>query len=130
MVYAQPSSCPGEWRTQTHLTFWHANGSPNLSQTIDLIVIKEKKTFKIVDFAFLANHRVKLKESEKKDQYFDLARELKNMKETFIPIEVGASGTVTQRLILFTNPSALAGYDTRSIFMRSSTGLNSEFPFS
>ena len=32
--------------------------------------------------------------------------------------------------ILFTNPSARAGYDTRSIFKRSSTGLNSEFSFS
>ena len=33
-------------------------------------------------------------------------------------------------LILFTNPSARAGYDTRSIFKRSLTGLNSEFSFS
>ena len=33
-------------------------------------------------------------------------------------------------LILFTNPSAWAGYDTRSIFKRSLTGLNSEFSFS
>ena len=32
--------------------------------------------------------------------------------------------------ILFTNPSARAGYDTRSIFKRSSTGFNSEFSFS
>ena len=32
-------------------------------------------------------------------------------------------------LILFTNPSAQAGYDTRSIFKRSLTGLNSEFSF-
>ena len=31
---------------------------------------------------------------------------------------------------LFTNPSARAGYDTRSIFKRSLTGLNSEFSFS
>ena len=30
-------------------------------------------------------------------------------------------------IILFTNPSARAGYDTRSIFKRSLTGLNSEF---
>ena len=29
--------------------------------------------------------------------------------------------------VLFTNPSARAGYDTRSIFKRSLTGLNSEF---
>ncbi len=34
------------------------------------------------------------------------------------------------REILFTNPSARAGYDTRSIFKRSLTGLNSEFSFS
>ena len=33
-------------------------------------------------------------------------------------------------LILFTNPSARAGYDTTSIFKRSLTGLNSEFSFS
>ena len=33
-------------------------------------------------------------------------------------------------LVLFTNPSARAGYDTRSMFKRSLTGLNSEFSFS
>ena len=33
-------------------------------------------------------------------------------------------------LVLFTNPSARAGYDTRSIFKRSLTGFNSEFSFS
>ena len=33
-------------------------------------------------------------------------------------------------VILFTNPSAWAGYDTTSIFKRSLTGLNSEFSFS
>ena len=32
--------------------------------------------------------------------------------------------------IIFTNPSAQAGYNTRSIFKRSLTGLNSEFSFS
>ena len=32
--------------------------------------------------------------------------------------------------VLFTNPSARAGYDTRSVFKRSLTGLNSEFSFS
>ena len=33
-------------------------------------------------------------------------------------------------IIIFTNPSARAGYDTRSIFQQSLTGLNSEFSFS
>ena len=32
-------------------------------------------------------------------------------------------------LIIFTNPSTRAGYDTRSIFKLSLTGLNSEFSF-
>ena len=36
----------------------------------------------------------------------------------------------TSEEVLFTNPSARAGYDTRSVFKRSLTGLNSEFSFS
>ena len=43
----------------------------------------------------------KPKESEKKDKYLDLARELKklwNMKVTIIPIVIGAFGTTTERL--------------------------------
>ena len=36
----------------------------------------------------------------------------------------------TKNIIIFTNASARAGYDTRSIFKRSLTGLNSEFSFS
>ena len=37
---------------------------------------------------------------------------------------------VTCHIFIFTNPSARAGYDTRSIFKRGLTGLNSEFSFS
>ena len=37
---------------------------------------KKKTTCKIVDFAVPADRRVKLKESEKKDKYLDLVREL------------------------------------------------------
>ena len=37
---------------------------------------------------------------------------------------------IVRSLVLFTNPSAREGYDTRSIFKRSLTGLNSEFSFS
>ena len=63
---------------------------------------QKKTTCKIVDFAVLADHWVKLKESEKKDKYLDLARELKklwNMKVTFIPIVISAHGTVTKGLV-------------------------------
>ena len=35
------------------------------------------KICKIVDFAVPADHRIKLKECEKRDKYHDLARELK-----------------------------------------------------
>ena len=43
-----------------------------------------------------------MKESEKRDKYFDLARELKklwNMKVTIIPIVTGAFSTVTKGLL-------------------------------
>ena len=46
----------------------------------DLIIInKKKRTCKIVDFAVLTDHRIKLKECEKKDKYLDLVRELKKL---------------------------------------------------
>ena len=67
----------------------------------DLIIINEKKRIcKIVDFAVPADHRINLKESEKKDKYLDLARELKklwNMKVTFVPIVIGALGTIGKK---------------------------------
>ena len=50
----------------------------------------------------LADHRIKLKECEKRDKYLDLTRELKqlwNMKVTIIPIVIGAFGTVTKGLL-------------------------------
>ena len=69
----------------------------------DLIIIDKKKSIsKIVDFAVPADHRIKLKESEKKDKYLDLARELKklwNMKVTIVPIVIGALGTITKGLL-------------------------------
>ena len=53
-----------------------------LAKSPYLIVIKKKKKKKrtciIVDFAVPADHRIKLKESEKKDKYPDIAREFKN----------------------------------------------------
>ena len=70
----------------------------------DLIIInKRKRICKIVDFAVPADHRINLKESEKKDKYLDLARELKkklwNMKVTIVPIVIGALGTITKGLL-------------------------------
>ena len=56
---------------------------------------QQKKTKKIrenlqnCEFAVSADHRVKLKETEKKDKYLDFARE----------IVIGALGSVTEGLI-------------------------------
>ena len=57
---------------------------------------------KIVDFAFPADQRINLKESKKKDKYFDFARELKklwNVKVTIVPIVIGAFSTITKGLL-------------------------------
>ena len=55
-----------------------------------------------MNFPVPADHRSKLKESEKSDKYVDFARELKtlwNMKVTIIPIVIGVFGTVTLGLV-------------------------------
>ena len=69
----------------------------------DLIIINKKmRICQTVDFAVPANNRINLKESEKKDNYLDLARELKklwNMKVTIVPIVIGALGSITKELL-------------------------------
>ena len=65
----------------------------------DLVIVRKKRTHRIVDFAIFADHRVKLKESEKSDKYLDLAREQKklgNRQVTVIPIVIGALGRITK----------------------------------
>ena len=55
-----------------------------------------------MDFAVPADHSVKLKESEKRDKYEDLARELTNLlnrKVTVVPIVIDAFDTVTKGLV-------------------------------
>ena len=55
-----------------------------------------------MNFTVLTHGRVKLKESEKRDNYLNLARELKklwNLKVTIIPIVIGAFSTVTKGLV-------------------------------
>ena len=76
---------------------------------------KNERTCRIQDSAVLADHRVKLKKSEKRDKYIDLAREMTpppkktknktknknkiwNIKVTVMPIVTGSLGTVTKGL--------------------------------
>ena len=90
----------------THKLLWDFDIQTDhliLARRPDLIIINQKKKiFKIVDFAVPADHRIKLKECEKKDKYLDLVRELKklwNIKVTIIPTVIGAFGTVTKGLL-------------------------------
>ena len=85
----------------THKLLWDFNIQMDhliLARRPDLIIINKKKRIcKIVAFAVPVDHRINLKECEKKDKYLDLARELKkmwNMKVTIVPIVICASGTI------------------------------------
>ena len=63
---------------------------------------KKKELAKLWTQLFRLTYEKKLTESEKKNKYLDLAMELKkvwNMKVAFIPIVIGAFGTVTKGLL-------------------------------
>ena len=68
----------------------------------DVILIdKEKKECKIIDFAIPYDSRVNAKEMEKIEKYQDLAREVQklwNMRTKVIPIVIGALGTTPKKL--------------------------------
>ena len=66
----------------------HTDNLISVKRTELIIINKKKRICKIVDFAVPADHRIKLKECEKKDKYLDFARGLKklwNMQGTIIP---------------------------------------------
>ena len=69
----------------THKLLWDFNIQTDHlipARKPDLIIINQKKrTCKIVDFAVPADHKIKLKECEKRDKDLDLARELKKSVE-------------------------------------------------
>ena len=85
-----------------HKLLWDFDIQTNnliLARRLNLVIINKKERTCIM---IPADHRIKLKESEKKDKYLDLARELKklrNMKVTIIPIVIGTLGTVTEGLV-------------------------------
>ena len=64
---------------------------------------EKKRTCRIVDFAVPTDHRVKLEESEKREKYVNIARELKklwNMTVTVTPVVNGALSIVTKGTVL------------------------------
>ena len=103
MVYAQPRICPGEWDIQTSKGFWHANGSPNLDQMIKSYNNQQKKeNLQNCELCCPSWSQSKIDRNLKKVKYVDLPEELEKlwiMKVTFIPIVIGALGTVTKGLV-------------------------------
>ena len=62
-----------------------------------MLINKKDRIYRIVHFAVRADHRVKTKESENRDKYLDLAREVKkpwNMEMTVIQIIIGVLVTI------------------------------------
>ena len=92
----------------THEFLWDFNIQTDhlmLARRPELIIIKQKKRefAKLSNFAVPTDHRIKLKESEKKDKLpRDLARELKrlwNRKVTIVLIVIGTFSTITKGLL-------------------------------
>ena len=79
LYMCNPASFLEKETHKTLLGVWLINGSPNLDRMTRPCNNKKKKTCKIMDFIVPVDHRVKLKESEKKDKYLDLAWELKTV---------------------------------------------------
>ena len=97
MVYAHPRICPGEWHAQTFLGYWGTNGHLISTRRVDVIIINEKERIcRIGDFVVPTDHRLKLKESEKRDKYLALAKELKKTVEQIV---IGALVTDTKGLV-------------------------------
>ena len=82
---------------------WYKQITYFLAIRPDLIIInKENRTCRIVDFAVSHNYGENFLKSEKKHKYLDLAKEMNrlwNMKVTIILILIGALGTLTIGLV-------------------------------
>ena len=70
---------------ETHKLLWDLEIQPGhqiLARRPDLIIInKKERTCRIVDFALPVDHRVKLKESERRYKYLNLVGEFKKTLE-------------------------------------------------
>ena len=69
---------------------------PNL-----VLINKKKRSCQVVDYSVPAYHRANMKESEKIDQYLDLAsrqKKLWDMRVAMIPVVIGPLGTVPKDL--------------------------------
>ena len=80
MVYAPTSIRPFLLNFALHTDHLISARRPDL-EIINKSKKKKKRSYLTVDFAVPADHRVKMKENEKRDKYMNLARELKKAVE-------------------------------------------------
>ena len=81
----------------TRIGLWHTHGSPILCQKTRPYTNQQKRELaKLLTLLSRLIIKFKLKECEKKDKYLDLAREV---KESVVPIVIGAFGTVIEGLL-------------------------------
>ena len=102
MIFAQFPTRPRKCDTYNSLGFWDTNKSQISVLRPDLVLINNKRmNFCLEDFVVSADHRVKIKESEKQDKYLDLDRELNKqwkIRVTLVPIIVIVPGKVPKYL--------------------------------
>ena len=82
MVYAHKPA--GVLENDTHKLQWNFDVQTDhkiSARRPDLKIINKKRHRKIVDFAVPADHRIKLKETEKKNKYLDIDWEWKKIME-------------------------------------------------
>ena len=83
MVYAQPSTCPGNDTLKFRWNFDLQTDYLISARRPDLLIInnnnKKREFAKLSILVFQADHSMKLKEFEKKDKYLDFAREVKKL---------------------------------------------------
>ena len=74
--------------------------------------VKIKRTYPIVYFAVLVDHWIKIKENETRDEYLDLAREVKNLLNmwvTRITLVTVTVGTISKGLVKWLKESEVGG---------------------
>ena len=90
--YIHKPECPREW-SKILWDFEILTDHLILARRPDLVLINKKKRIcLLMDFAILADHRMKIEETEKIDKYLNHSKEFKklwNMKVTVISIVVG-----------------------------------------
>ena len=92
-LYKHKSECS---KNEMHKILWRIEiqmDHPILTKRSDLVLIIKKRMCQLVDFTIHADLRITMKEREKMDKYWDLARELKkqwNMKMMVLSIVISA----------------------------------------